>query len=153
MRILHIFAALSFFLSCDNDVSREEMWREKETLADGSCVIIFHDYDCKDNRPLFLCKDKKIYYSKYKNHVFDYCFNDEELKLLTAISRYNIKDYLDNAPKYFEEDSEWDYYKKNKLILDKTPCSHCVRYSIINNKPIKLKDGIDSLFLFYHRYK
>ena len=137
---LFLLIIIFCFSSCNRDCERGEMWREKIEIEEGSYVFLYHTADCRKEKPLMLNKEEMIHYMKKKYDVFDFCFDNSELRMLSVISKHNIKDFIDNAPLYFEEDSEWEQYKKDTLFFDKSPCKHSAKYAIHDGQLVPLKN-------------
>ena len=98
------------------------MWHESITLTDGTKACLYHSWHCHKEKPYFADKTEIIHYIKYKNDCFDFCFSEDELEMLTAISRCNINDFVENY--YPEDDLDIKYYNEKKNKIDTTECDY-----------------------------
>ena len=121
-----LFCAMALCLcACSREVGKDELWREKVELPNGTHCMVYHSYDCSRKKPFILCKEKKFDFRKDKYSVFDYCVSEDEVRILNLISRKNIHNDLDLSIDY----GDYDWYRKNKNIYDTTNRDYVVYYS------------------------
>lgn len=124
-------------VSCNE---KGDMWRESVDVGDGARVSLYHTEYCHKERPFFCSEENMIHYQKMKHHVFHFCFSEERLELLTTISRYNIKEYQENALEFCEDNDDIEYYYHRTLLLDTSKCEHGTKFAMKDGKIIKLKN-------------
>lgn len=95
MKILkYIIFGLLFLFVCRyiylHNVGENELWVEDVDIEEGGYIEILHSHRCKRSKPFSIDKIDKIEFRKNKFSVFDICILDEEVKMLNAISKYNI---------------------------------------------------------------
>ena len=136
-----VITAIAFALvSCSSSIDSDEMWREKVDVDNGAYVYVYHNSTCSKHKPfLSSVTEKKMDFKKMKYDVFDFCFSDDDLQMMSSISRRNINDYVENAGFYMEEEGDYKRYRDICEMLDSLPCLHETQYACKNNSLIKLK--------------
>lgn len=120
-------------------VEKDELWSEKVTVPESGFIEIYHSHKCLRNKPFFIDKEEKINFRKSKFSVFDVCISDEEVEMLNAVSRYNIKESLERG--YVFDDIE-DVSRYEDGICDLSNRDYEVYYSCIGREVKKLSKPI-----------
>ena len=115
------------------------MWREKVDVGDGAYIFLYHTNNCRKERPFLSTGENMINYQKLKCDVFDFCFSEEQLKMLSEISRYNIAEYENNALDYCENKIQREYYYSRISVLDTGNCEVSTKYAMQDGQLVKLK--------------
>lgn len=131
------------FTTCSFGDNTGKMRREKVSIGKGTYVFVYHTSSCNEGKTYFTCWDDKISYKKQKYDVFDYCFSDDDLQMLTEISRRNIKEYEENALIICEDSADINYYKGYLNVLDSGKCNHTTQYAMKNSKIIRLSQAFN----------
>ena len=127
------------FRNCSFKIDSDELWYEEVDVYNGAYICVYHNDSCRRKKPLFAKTKKKIDYQKHKFDVLDFCFhNEEDIKMMSAISKRNIKDYLDNAWIFIEDENDREFYKWNCEVLDTMPCDNSTIYAMKGENLIKL---------------
>lgn len=122
-------------------VGEDELWSEKVTVPEGGFIEIYHSHKCLRSKPFFIEKEDKINFRKSKYSVFDICILDEEVKMLNAISKYNIKESLERG--YIFEDVQ-DVSRYEDEICDLSNRDYEVYHSWIGRNAKKLSKPISA---------
>ena len=135
---ISLIGILVILTSC-SDCNNDEIWRDKVELPDGSHVMVYHTYMCNQKRPFFCPKDKMIDFVQMKFDVFDYCFSEEDIRLLIDISKRNVK----HRENYFLpiDEVEWENQERFMNVIDTTYHPHKCYYSLKENKLVHLKSA------------
>lgn len=139
MKVLYILIfclCLSVVPTSCKGVSEDEIWREKVMLEDGSYVMLYHRNDCKCDRPFFCSKEKKIDFKKLKYDVYASCIDEEEAKMLNAISHRNIQKYREYHCSGIGDDLTL-YYGMLKL-LDDSNRTYNVEFCMKNDSLVEI---------------
>lgn len=129
-----VTAALMSCSECNDD----EVWRETIELSDGSHVTMYHTHQCTKEKPFFCPKDKIMDFVQMKFDVFDYCFSEDEIQILVAISNRNIKKReQDFFPK---EASDFENQDRFMSVVDTSYHPHECYYSLEGKTLIPLSE-------------
>lgn len=133
---LSIFSS-SFLCSCSK-CNDDEVWRETIELSDGSHVTMYHTHQCTKEKPFFCPKDKIMDFVQMKFDVFDYCFSEDEIQILVAISIRNIK----KREQYFfpEEASDFENQDRFMSVADTSYHPYECYYSLQGKSLIHLTE-------------
>lgn len=142
-----VIASITF--SCGERIDEDEMWCEIIEIDGASHIALYHNDKCI--KPPFCQIEKKISYLKKVPDVFDTCFHEVELDMMTAISRYNYVNsvFLGLEDKLNKKD--YEYIIRAASYPDVLPCTHTTRYALMGDSLIRL-DSIWSS-IEYHRQK
>lgn len=121
-----LFCMIALCLCGCREVEYDELWREKVELPDGTHCMVYHTHDCPNDKPFFLCKEKKYDYRKMKFDVFDYCVEEEEVIILNLISERNIRRELESP--YICD--AYNYFSLVKRMYDMSKRGYEVYYSV-----------------------
>lgn len=122
-------------------VGEDELWYEKITIPEGGFIKVYHSHRCLRSKPLFIEREDKIDFRKSKYSVFDICISDEEVKMLNAVSEYNIKETLERG--YVFDDIE-DVSRYEDEICDLSNRDYEVFHSWIGTGIKKLTKPISA---------
>lgn len=122
-------------------VEKDELWSEKVIVPDGGFIEIYHSHKCLRSKPFFIEKEDKIDFRKSKYSVFDICILDEEVKMLNAISYYNINESLERG--YIFDDIK-DVSRYENEMCDLSNRDYEVYYSWIGRGVKKLSKPISA---------
>ncbi len=126
-----VLGLISIFRNCSFKIDSDELWYEAVDIGDGTQVYVYHNDKCKKNKPLFANTIKMVEYKKHKYDVFDFCLlGEDDLEMMSAISRRNIKDYLENAEIFIEDENDLRRYERECEVLDTLPCDNMTKYAL-----------------------
>lgn len=136
MKLFSCICLVSAALMSCSDCNDDEVWRETVKLSDGSHVTVYHTHQCTKEKPFFCPKNKIIDFVQMKFDVFDYCFAEDEIKILVAISNRNINKRED----YFfpEEVSDFDNLKSFMNVADTSFHPYECYYSLKESELVPL---------------